>query len=137
MGKLAGYDTKQITGHFGFGGTAAPIDGTVPLIVAPYGGLTVTSAYAYTTAAIAGHASNYLTVTLLNMGTSGTAVAGTVATGPGTAAGFAPPAVSAMTVSSTADELTAGQVLTAVFDVNGTIAPKEAGIIVNYVLGQG
>jgi hypothetical protein len=136
MGKLAGYNTESVTAHYGFFGTAIA-SGTVPVLVAPYGGVTVTSAYAYTTAAVAAHASNYLAVTLLNMGTSGTAVAGTVATGPGTAVGFAPPAPGAMTVSSTADELSAGQVLTVVFGVNGTIAPKEAGVVVNYVRGQG
>ena len=134
---LSGYNSQTVTGHWGFAGTAAPIDGTVPLLVAPLGGVTVKSAYAYTTAAVAAGTANYLSVTLLNMGTSGTAVVGTVATGPGTAVGFSPPALGAMTVATTADELTVGQILVAVFDVNGTIAPKEAGVVVEYVLGKG
>lgn len=137
MSQLAGYNSNYVTGHWGFAGTAAPIDGTVPLMVAPFGGATIKSAYAYTTAAVAGHASNYLSVTLLNMGTAGTAVAGTVATGPGTATGFSPPAPATMTVSASNDELTVGQVLVAVFDVNGTIAPKEAGVVVEWVAGKG
>lgn len=137
MSKLAGYNSNFVHASYGFAGTAAPIDGTVPVLVAPYGGITVKSARAYTTANVAGHASNYLAVTLLNMGTSGTAVAGTVATGPGTATGFVGGVPGAMTVSATADELSEGQVLTVVFDVNGTIAPKEAGVVIEYVKGQG
>jgi hypothetical protein len=134
---LAGYNSQIVTGHFGFAGTAGPIDGTVPILVAPFGGMTVKSAYAFTTAAVAGHASNYLLVNLLNMGTAGTAVVGTVATGPGTATGFSPPAPATMTITAANDELTAGQVLVAVFDVNGTIAPKEAGVVVEVVAGKG
>jgi hypothetical protein len=137
MSKIAGYNSQITTAHWGFAGTAGPIDGTVPVLVAPFGGATIKAAYAYTTAAVAGHASNYLAVTLLNMGTAGTAVAGTVATGPGTATGFSPPAPAAMTISTSTDELTAGQVLVAVFDVNGTIAPKEAGVAVEWVNGKG
>lgn len=137
MSLVAGYNTQRVHVNYGFAGTAGPIDGTVPVIVAPYGGLTVKSAYAYTTAAVAGHASNYLAVTLLNMGTSGTAVAGTVATGPGTAVGFSGGVPAAMTVNTSTDELTVGQILTVVFDVNGTIAPKEAGVMVEFVQGKG
>ena len=134
---IAGNNSQYLHASFGFAGTAAPIDGTIPLLVAPFGGITVKSAHVFTTAAIAGHASNYLAVQLLNMGTSGTVLTGTVATGPGTAAGFAGGVPAAMSVAATADELTVGQVLTVVFDVNGTIAPKEAGVVVEYVRGKG
>lgn len=128
----AGYNTRQA--NVTYSGT---VDGTVPVIVAPFGGATVKAAYAFTAAAIAGHASNYLAVTLLNMGTAGTAVAGTVAVGPGTAAGFTARVPTAMTVSAAVAGLTAGQVLTAVFDFNGSITPIDMGVIVEWVQGKG
>jgi hypothetical protein len=128
---LAGYNSEFV--NLSYGGT---VDGTVPVIVAPFGGLTVVGAQAYTTAAVAGHASNYLAVTLLNGGTAGTAV-GTVAAGPGTATGFTARVPAAMTITTTADELTAGQVLQAVFDFNGSITPGTMGVIVEVVKGKG
>jgi hypothetical protein len=131
MSQAAGYNKKVVTTTYG--GT---VDGTVPVLVAPYGGITVTNAYAFTGAAVAGHASNYLAVSLLNGGTAGTATT-SVASGPGTAAGFAAHVPGAMTVVAAADELTAGQVLQAVFDFNGSITPGTMGVIVEYVTGKG
>jgi hypothetical protein len=43
----------------------------------------------------------------------------------------------AMTITSSVDELTVGQVLQAKFDIEGTITPGTMGIVVEVVKGKG
>lgn len=134
MSEVAGYSTKVISVGF----TSGTVDASLPLFPAPYGGITITKAYAVTQDAVAANGSVYLDVILINGGTAGTATTaiGTAA-GAGTV-GWTAATPKAITLNSSADELTEGQWLVAKYDVTGAVtAPGNVRFVVHYVDGKG
>ena len=139
MSKLAGYDKHIVTTSF-YSGTAATgtADIRIPLFPAPFGGITVTGAWAATQDAVAANADSTLNVVFMNGGTVGTATTaiGTVANA-GTV-GWTANTPKTAAFNSSADELTSGQWLVANFDVSGTITlPQTVYVVVEYVGGKG
>lgn len=133
MGDLAGYNTHVVVAPVAIG-TAGTV--TLPLFPAPFGGVTVKAAYATAAVAVAAHADNKLTMTLVNGGTAGTATTA-LGTAGGTA-GWAAATPKEFSLNASADELTAGQWLVAKYDIGGTItAPGEVALVVHYVDGKG
>jgi hypothetical protein len=133
MAQLAGYN-KQRTSVVVYGGSAVAGTTTLPILIAPYGGVTVTGAYIIPSAAVTADGTNYVTATLINAATTGTAT-----TAIGTAGGTAgvPVTPNAFTVNTAADELTAGQWLAVRIVKSGTIAEREYSVVVEYVGGKG
>ena len=72
MSQLAGYNTQQnvavLTAGSVAGGTAL-----LPILIAPFGGMTITSAKLSAQTAVNAGTVNYATFTLINGGTAGTA----------------------------------------------------------------
>ena len=133
MGELAGYNTQVVVVPL-TGGTAGTV--TLPLFPAPFGGVTVTAAYATAAGAVAANGSNYVTCTLVNGGTAGTATAA-IGTAGGTA-GWSASTPKTFDLNTAADELTAGQWLVAKYAVTGSVtAPGDLAITVYYVGGKG
>ena len=134
MSELSGYTTKVVSVGFASG----TVDATLPLFPAPFGGLTVTGAWAVTQDAVAANGSVYLDVFLINGGTAGTAT-----TAIGTAAsagtvGWSAGVPKSITLNSAADELTVGQWLVAKYDVTGAVtAPGNVRFVIHYVDGKG
>lgn len=128
---LAGYNS-QISA-ISFSGT---VDARVPILVAPFGGLTVKNIWGVSDGAISAHASNFVAGTVYNGGTAGTA-ATVVAAGPGTAVGWSADTKTAFTLTAANVELTEGQVLAVAWDFGGTVSPINLTAIVEWVRGQG
>lgn len=133
MGKLAGYETQQTTVVTAAGSATV---GTVllPIVKAPFGGLTVKAASLATSTAVAANGSNYVTVTLIDGGAAGTATTAIGTAGGTTGVTVAP---AAFTISSTLDELDSGDYLMAQIVKTGTITEREYSIIVDWVHGKG
>lgn len=131
MPALAGYSSQQ--SMVSFSGT---VDARLPIMVAPFGGATIKNVWGVSDGAIAGHASNYICGTVYNGGTAGTALT-VVAAGPGTATGWSADTKTAFTLTDANVELTAGQMLAVAWDFNGTVAPIDLTVIVEWVRGQG
>ncbi len=130
---LAGYNTQQtqtiLTAGSVAGGTVS-----VPIVLAPFGGMTLVAAYVGAQTAVAAGTVNYATLTLINGGTAGTAT-----TAIGTAGGTAGVTVAptAYTLNSAAKELTAGQYLIAKLAETGNVVDTQFSIITTWVRGQG
>lgn len=137
MTQLAGYNTYQSNVTF-TGGSVAAGTAILPILIAPYGGITVKSAKVVANANIGAGTANYATLTLLNQGTAGTATTaiGTAGGTPGVAGGGTV-APSAFTVNSDADELTAGQYLGLKYVMTGALADNQLRVIVEWVHGKG
>lgn len=134
MGELAGYN-QHITTVVSDGGSATPGTVTLPILLAPFGGATVKSAYLTASGAVAANGSNYFTVTLLNGGTVGTATAA-IGTAGGTA-GLSAATPAAFSLNTDADELSAGQYLVAKLVKTGTLAENQFSLVVTWVHGKG
>lgn len=134
---LAGYNRNQTVVSI-TGGSVAAGTAQVPIMIAPFGGLTITNAYVAANANIAAGTVNYATLTLLNGGTSGTATTA-IGTAGGTVgiAGGGTVAPSSFTLNSSADELTAGQYLALKYVMTGALADNQLSVIVEWVRGQG
>lgn len=133
MGELAGYNTMIVSAPLAVGtvGTAS-----MPLFPAPFGGVTVTAAYASTEVAVAANGTNFMTLNLINGGTAGTATT-SIGTVVGTV-GWAAATPRAFSLNASADELTAGQWLVAKYDIGGTItSPVNVTFTIHYVGGKG
>lgn len=133
MGELAGYNSNIVT-VVTDGGSATPGTVTLPILLAPFGGVTVKSAYLTASTQVAANGSNYVTATLLNGGTAGTATAA-IGTAGGTAGVAAAPA--AFSLNTDADELSAGQYLVAKVVKTGTVAENQFSLVVTWVHGKG
>jgi hypothetical protein len=131
---LAGYNTQQTSVTLGLGSV---LSGTtsLPVLQAPFGGLTITSAYLVADDTINAGTVNYATFTLLNGGLIGTATTA-IGTAGGTVALTALTPLAA-TINTAADELTAGQWLVAKGVMTGAIADNQFQLIVNWVRGKG
>lgn len=115
-------------------GSVAAGTTTLPVLVAPFGGATITNAYIAATTAVAADGSNYVTATLLDGGAAGTTTTA-IGTAGGTAGVTAAPA--AFTLNTAADELDAGDFLMARIVKTGTISENEFAVIVKWVHGKG
>lgn len=133
MSLLSGYNTQQVSLVINAGSAVAGTT-TLPILRAPFGGVTVTDAYIMPNTAIVANGSNYVTATLLNGGTAGTATTA-IGTAGGTAGVTAAP--NAYTLNTAADELTADQYLMARIVKTGSIAENEYSVVVRYVAGKG
>lgn len=131
MAQIAGYNTRITTANF-----SGTVDARVPILVAPFGGATVKNVWGISDGAISAHASNYITGTVYNGGTVGTATTA-VAAGPGTATGWSADTKTAFTVTTANANLAAGEMLVIAWDYNGTVAPINLTAIVEWVQGQG
>jgi hypothetical protein len=127
---IAGINTRQVAVVY-----SGTVDGTVPAFVAPWGGATIKNAYGFVTAAVTAHATNTLTLNLLNGGTVGTATTA-IGTAGGTV-GIAANTKTAFSMNSALATLTEGQVLMVKFDWNGSITPGDQTVIVEWVQGKG
>lgn len=127
---LAGYDRRLA--QISFGDQAG--DDTLGVLRAPFGGLTVTAAYAMATDTVAGSGTDYYTLVLQNGGTAGTAT-----TAVGTAAGTVGVTAEtpfAFSLNSALDELDEGEWLKVLYDEAGTVAPGDVTVVVEYALGK-
>lgn len=131
---LAGYDKRFISAQMTAGSVTSGTS-ILPILRAPLGGITVTGAWAGCNADIAANGSNYLTCTLINAGTAGTATATTLGTAGGTAGFTAAPQALSLTTANV--ELTSGQYLNWKLGKVGSVAEKDFTIVVEYVLGKG
>lgn len=133
MSQLAGYNTQQnvavLTAGSVAGGTAL-----LPILIAPFGGMTITSAKLSAQTAVNAGTVNYATFTLINGGTLGTATTA-IGTAGGTAGVTVAPA--AFTLNTSADELTAGQYLLAKVAETGSVVDTQFSVIIEWVRGQG
>jgi hypothetical protein len=128
---IAGYNTN-VTSVSVTAGSAASGTTIVPILRAPYGGMTVIGAWVGANAAVTANGSNYVTVNLLDAGTAGTATS-SIGTAGGTAGVTVAPA--ALTVST--NNLDSGDYLNLKVGKIGTIAENEFSVIVEWVRGQG
>lgn len=128
---LAGYN-KQISQVTINAGSATSGTTTVPVIRAPYGGLTVTGAYVQAHGSVDANGSNYVTFNLLDGGAAGTAT-----TSIGTAGGTAGVADGPQTMTVSTNNLDAGDFLMFKVGKIGTITEREYTAIIEWVHGQG
>lgn len=139
MAQLAGY-TRQTTTAVVVAGSVGASHGTVtlPVLRAPFGGLTITGARLAAGVNIAAGTANYITATLINGGTAGTATTA-IGTAGGTAGvpGAGTVAPTAFTMSSTLNELTADQYLNLTVAMTGVLANNNYTAIIEWVRGQG
>jgi hypothetical protein len=133
MSLLSGYN-EHVTTILSDGGSATPGTVFLPILLAPFGGVTVKSAYLSARTAVGANGSNYFTATLHNGGTAGTATTA-IGTAGGTAGVTAAP--QAFSLNTSADELSAGQYLVANLVKTGTLAENEFSLIVTWVHGKG
>jgi hypothetical protein len=134
---IAGYNKQIVTVN-----STTSADIKIPVIRAPFGGITITGAWAASATTIAAGTADYFSLQLLNGGTAGTATAavsnalgGTPASG--TAPGWVAATPQAFTITATADELTEGQYLMVTYDETGTVGIADWTVIVEYVAGKG
>ena len=115
-------------------GTLSPGTVSVPILIAPFGGITIQSAYIAAADAVAANGSNYVTATLIDAGAAGTATTAIGTAGGTTGVTVAP---AAYTLNSALLELDAGDYLTAKLVKTGTVADNGYSIIIKWVHGQG
>lgn len=133
MPLLAGYNKYQTVFHVNAG---SAVSGTtiLPIMRAPFGGMTIVGAWAAVDTAVAANASNYVTLNLFNAGTAGTATVSSGTVG-GTAGLTVAP--TAFTIDTTLDEFTEGQYLNLKVGKIGSITEREFSVIVDWVHGKG
>lgn len=130
MAQLAGYNTKQVIIN-----SSTSADFTIPALIAPYGGVTITGVTAISSTTLNASTADYFNLVLLNGGTTGTATAA-IGTAGGTA-GWTAATAKAFSLNTSADELTEGQILMVKYDETGTVAVADVTVIVQYVHGKG
>lgn len=131
MGKLAGYNHNTWTLNF----ADQAGDETFAVGRAPYGGITVKSAYAVATETVTASTANHYNITLVDGGATGTATTA-IGTAGGTG-GWVADTAGAFTLNASLDELDSGDYLMAKYDETGTVGPGEITVIVEYVHGKG
>lgn len=118
------------------GGTLAAGTSIVPVLVAPFGGATIQSGYFAATNAVAANGSNYVTATLINAGTAGTATTA-IGTAGGTAGITGGGTPQAFTLNSALDELSAGEFLYWQTVRTGSTSSNEFTGLIKWVHGKG
>lgn len=132
MSNIAGYNRQQVSVVLA-AGSATPGTTTVPILKAPFGGVTITDAILMPNTAIGANGSNYVTATLIDAGLAGTATTA-IGTVGGTAGITAAP--NAFSLNTALDELDSGDYLMAKIIKTGTIAENEYSLIVRYEHGK-
>jgi hypothetical protein len=129
----SGYD-DQVTNITIFGGTAILGTATLPIFKVPFGGATIKAAELSAQDAVAANGSNYVTFTLLDGGSAGTAT-----TAIGTAGGTAGVVVAptAFTLNTALDELDSGDYLMAKMARTGSTANNTFNVTVTWARGKG
>jgi hypothetical protein len=109
-----------------------------PVLVAPADipGITIEKGWAFVSKSISGSTANYVSFTLLNGGTAGTATTSIGGTAGGTS-GMTAYVPEAIAITAGSGRLTAGQVLMCNYDETGTVDPDAVSIVVEYVEGLG
>lgn len=130
MGKLAGYNTKQVLVN-----SSTSADFTIPALIAPYGGVTITSVVGVSSTTLNASTADYFNLVLLNGGTTGTATTA-IGTAGGTA-GWTAATAKAFSLNTALDELAVGEMLMVKYDETGTVAVADVSVIVTYVEGKG
>jgi hypothetical protein len=131
MGKLAGYSKNIWTMNF-----ADPTaDRVLHIARAPYGGATITNAYAITNTTLAAGTANIVALELRNGGTGGTATTA-IGTAGGTT-GWTLQVPETFSLNASLDELASGEWLTMNYDETGTVAPLNTTVVVEWVGGKG
>lgn len=128
---IAGYNSQFTT----FNTTAGSVTSgttTHPILRAPYGGLTVKSAYVSAVGSVAANGSNYVTFNLFDGGAAGTAT-----TSIGTAGGTAGVADGPQTMTVSTNNLDEGDYLMFKVGKIGSITEREFSVVVEWVRGQG
>ena len=133
MAQLAGYNSNiaQVTMN---GGSVIAGTAKLPVMIAPFGGMTIKNAYVAPAAVINAGTVNYATLTLINGGTAGTATTA-IGTAGGTPGVTVAPA--AFSLNTAADELTSGQYLLAQYAMTGALADNQFAVIIEWVHGKG
>lgn len=131
MSKLSGYNHNVTTINW----SDQAADEVFGVLVAPFGGMTVKAAYAIPTATISASTANYYTLTLIDGGATGTSTTA-IGTAGGTA-GVTDVTKETFTLNSALVNLDAGDCLMVQYDEEGTVAPGEITLIVEWVHGQG
>lgn len=112
-------------------------DASIPLLKVPADhAYTIEAAYATVDRTVAAHADNRFALTLLN---GGSAQAGTdaISDAIGGAGGWVANTAKAFAITDGSGQLDAGEWLMLKYDENGTIAPGEIAVTVEYVDGVG
>ncbi len=132
---ISGYNSRFTTLN-----STTSANGTVPMLVAPTGGLTLKSAYAFAGATLAAGSANHFNLTLLNGGTVGTAttaissaLGGTAASG--TAPGWTLGKKETFAFTSGSEDLAQGEVLRVKYDETGTVAIADWTVVVEWTQG--
>jgi hypothetical protein len=128
---LAGYN-KEISTIIVQAGSAASGTTTIPVLIAPYGGITITRAWFQAVGSVAASGTNYVTANLFDAGAAGTAT-----TSIGTAGGTAGVADGPIAMTVSTNNLDAGDFLMAKVGKIGTITEREYAFVVEWVHGQG
>ena len=128
---IAGYNSV-ITPIVVNAGSAVSGTTTFPVLRAPYGGLTVKSAYIQALGSVAASGTDYVTFNLFDGGASGTAT-----TAVGTAGGTAGVVATPVTMTLSTNNLDEGDYLMFKVGKIGTITEREFALIVEWVRGQG
>lgn len=126
---IAGYNTKILTVTI----PDPTADVTIPLMIAPAGGIRILAAYAALSTAVTADATNKVTCSIIDGGAAG---AGTTEIGVrtgGASVGWTANGLSALTVSSA--ELDGGAHLLAKYDESGTVAPGYVTFCIHWVQG--
>lgn len=131
---LAGYNVNITPVSINLGSV---VSGTtsMPVLKAPFGGMTVLDWSVVADDTLNGSGSNYATFTLLNGGAVGTATT-SIGTAGGTA-GYTALTPVAGSVNAAADELTVDQFLVLKGVMTGAIADNQFNAIIRWVRGKG
>lgn len=131
MSLLSGYNHNVTT----FTWSDQTADEVFGVMVAPFGGMTVKAAYAIPTATVTASTANYYTLTLLDGGATGTATTA-IGTAGGTG-GWTDVTKATFTINTSLDNLDAGDCLMVQYDEEGTVAPGEVTLVIEWVHGEG
>lgn len=132
MSLLSGYNHNVTTVTF----SDQAADGSIGAFVAPFGGATVKAWYLLPELTVASSDTNYYIVTLIDGGATGTATTA-IGTAAGSAAGVVANTKSTGTLNTALDELDAGDVLRIIYDEEGTVAPGELTVVIEWAHGLG
>ena len=127
---FGGYATNTTTVYLDYDPAA---DDVIPVFVAPKT-CTIVSASAVSANGLAADGTNNYSLALRNIGAAGTATTAVAAAIGGTA-GWVALVPRTFTISQTANELAAGDVLAIVYDEGGTGSFTSTQVQIDYVLG--
>ena len=130
---LAGYKTKILTVQV----PDPTADLTIAAMIAPDIGLTVHNVYASCQTAVAAHATNIVTCSLIDGGTDGTGTTEVAVRTGGASVGWDANEFHELTLSNSATDVgfDAGDHVLVKYDEGGTVAPGYVTFQINYSVG--